>query len=178
MRREVTLGAALLFLLAACGSDAGGDSETERGEEYVDAVVSAVFAETDEATTEEERDDFRCVMAGWVDVIGLDALNEAEVTPENFAAADNFPAAGLEVSEDQAADAADAFFGCVDVVEFFVLEESTAEEKECARNAIDDKTTELRESLRDDLLGRTETDFTTAIDELLIDQCDISIYRD
>jgi hypothetical protein len=178
MRRGTTLGAVALVLLAACGNDAARDSDTERGEEYVDAAVSAVLSATGENGTEDQREGLRCMMARSVDAIGLDALDAAQVTPEEFAGAENLPAVGLEVSEDQARAAAGAFFDCFDMVELFVLDEATEDERQCARNVLDAHTSELRESMKEELLGRGETDLSTAVDELLIEECDISIYID
>ena len=85
---------------------------------------------------------------------------------------------GLEISEDQARDAAEGQLACLDLVEIFVLDESTDEETECARNALDTHMEALRESLKDELLGDGETDLSSAVDELLIEKCDISIYID
>jgi hypothetical protein len=179
MRRGTTLGAVTLVLLAACGDDAAmRDSDTERGEEYVDAAVSAIIDESGDDGTAGQRDGLRCMMARSVDAIGLDALDNAAVTPEEFAAAENLPAVGLEVSEDQARDAAGAFFECFDMVEIFVLDEATEDERECARNALDAHKSELREAAKEELLGRGETDLPTAVDELLLAECEISIYID
>jgi hypothetical protein len=177
MRPGTTLGAIVLLLMSGCGSDAAKDSQTERGEEYVDALVTASGL-TDEEVPNNLQEDFRCVMEGWIDIIGLDALDEADVTPEEFAEAEDFATAGLEVSDDQARDAVDAFFGCTDLVELYVLSESTEEERDCARNALEDQEGELRETMKEDLLGRTDTDLSTAVDDVLIAECDISIYAD
>jgi hypothetical protein len=173
MRPELTLGAVVLLLLTACGGDPARDSQTERGEEYVEAIMSAVEGEP--ANLQE---DVRCVMARFVDIIGLDALDEAGVTPEELWEAEDFPAVGLRVSENQARAAVNAFFGCTDLAELFVPSESSEEEKECARNALENKDSELRSAMKEDLLGSDEVDFAAEIEGLLIDECDISIDSD
>ena len=64
-----------LLLIVACGGHESRDSHTEPGRDYVEAAVSAI--DVDEAGFQDET---RCFMAGLVDIIGLDALNEAGVT--------------------------------------------------------------------------------------------------
>jgi hypothetical protein len=124
------------------------------------------------------REGSRCLFAGLVDIIGLDALDEAGVTPQELAQGDNLPAVGLEISERQAREAADVFFGCFDVADLFILFEHSEKDGECIRSAIKNSDNELREVMKEDLLGSDETDFTEEISQLLGDQCDVSIYAD
>ena len=141
-------------LLTSCGDDTTTDSDTERGQEYVDAAVSVVVGAVRRGRNRGPTG--RPSLHGGARSstrIGLDTLDEAQVTPEEFAEAENLPAVGLEISEDQARDAAEGQLACLDLVEIFVLDQSTDEETECARNALDTHMEALRESLKDELLG-------------------------
>jgi hypothetical protein len=124
------------------------------------------------------RDEIGCVFEGWVDIIGLDTLDEAGVTPDELAQSEDFPAVGLEVSETQARDAADVFFDCADLVELFALSEYSEQDVSCVRTALENSDTELREVMKNDLLGSDETELVDEIDQVFRDQCGVSIYSD
>ena len=123
MRRIVVIVAAGL-LLGACGdhddddeatpattaedADGGGDADA-----YVEAVVAS-WNETSELPLDERQT--TCVATGLVDVVGVDALTEAGISPDEFAAADDLASLGVELPDDATADLGDALGEC-DVVE-------------------------------------------------------------
>jgi hypothetical protein len=122
MRRILVVVAAGL-LLGACGddddeatpattakdADGGGDADA-----YVEAVVAS-WNETSEGLPLDERQT-TCVATGLVNVVGLDALTEAGISPAEFAAADDLASLGVELPDDATAVLGDALVEC-DVVE-------------------------------------------------------------
>ncbi|HYZ98389.1 MAG TPA: hypothetical protein VE575_06535 [Acidimicrobiales bacterium] len=125
---RLRLGVAVLVvgvLGAACGDDGGGggvfgggdgggsngDSSTERGQEYVDAMVA--WDDENDDLTEDEKE---CVSRGWVDVIGVDAL-DAATSPEELAESEgqSLSEVGLSLDEQQRDGFWEALAGCIDV---------------------------------------------------------------
>jgi hypothetical protein len=53
-----------------------------------------------------------CFATGLVDVVGVDALREADISPDELAAADGFGDLDVELPDDAAADVADALVDC------------------------------------------------------------------
>jgi len=160
-----------LLLTTACSGHDGRDSQSPRGKEYVDAVASAI-----EDGAPGLGEEGRCLGAGWVDVVGLDALDKAGVTPDEFANLDS--SADLKLSDRQARQATDVFFGCFDVAKLFILDEHTEKDRECIRTAIKNSNGELREIMKQSLLGSEDADLTDAVSQLVGDKCGVSIYVD
>jgi hypothetical protein len=120
MRR--TLGiAAVGLLLGACGDDddpasgAAATDETGAGftEEYVEAVVGS-WNVTGELPLEGTQ--MTCFATAVVDVVGVDALTWAGISPGEFAAADNYGSLDVELPDDATDRLSDALGEC-DVVE-------------------------------------------------------------
>jgi hypothetical protein len=121
MRRIVVIVAAGL-LLGACGDDDDGATPATTAEAadhardadvYVEAVASS-WNETSELPLDERQT--TCVARGLVDVVGVDALTEAGISPDEFAAADELASLGVELPGDATAVLGAALGEC-DVVE-------------------------------------------------------------
>lgn len=131
MKRMLAVTAALLmtFGAAACSSDddkdtktdttdaAASSSEDSSSEEAsgevdadADAYVAALEADFD-PSMEASEDEIRCISEGVVEVIGVDNLQEAGISPEQLAA--NGPGA-IELDEEEAGAIADAFIDCLE----------------------------------------------------------------
>ncbi len=98
------LGAAAVLTLAACGDDGGGAAGP-----YVDALL-ADFEQDGDIPFEEA--DARCLAESFVDTIGVDELEDNDITPEELAATDDPGALGLEFGEEEADSFADGIAGC------------------------------------------------------------------
>jgi hypothetical protein len=167
-------------LIVACSHER--DSQTGPGRAYVEEAVSYNF---DTALGDAKA--HRCVYAGLVDSIGLDLLIVAGVTPAEQADALwchvlNFRGAteslsGLEVSESQAREAVDVYFGCVDLVQLWTNRfiTHTAEDLECFRSAIENNDSELRAVAKEELLHRGEADLSHKIYQLVPDECQVAV---
>jgi hypothetical protein len=112
MRRVMVL-ALVPLAFAACGGDDGsrsGDSQTTEGQQYV-AAMMATYDEEDGFTEAEAL----CAAEGTVDVIGVEDLEQAGVSPEELATYEGEGLApGFTPSPDQADQLVDVFFECVD----------------------------------------------------------------
>jgi hypothetical protein len=91
----VTVLALAVVLAAACsgGDDAGAgpgqasdDEQAQDAQAYIDAAAVSL---TSDATLGLDRATATCVSTALVDVIGVDALDESGVTPENFVSEDS-----------------------------------------------------------------------------------------
>ncbi len=100
------LGAATTLTLtaAACGDDGGGAAGP-----YVDALVADFEGDGDFPF---ETADARCLAEGYVDTVGVEELEEKDITPEELAATDDPAALGLEFGEAEANGFADTIAGC------------------------------------------------------------------
>jgi hypothetical protein len=101
-----TLGAiaAVSVAAAACGGDDGGASGP-----YVDALVADLQEGGDFPF---ETADARCLAEGFVDTIGVDVLEERDITPEELAATSDPGDLGIEFGDEEADGFADAVAGC------------------------------------------------------------------
>lgn len=120
---------------------------------YVEAMM-ADFEEDDELFTTESA---QCLAEKWVDMIGADTLNEAGVSPEDFAenGTEDY-AEELGIDEDMANAMYDEFQGCgLDMEgllrDQFASEELTPEQEACVDENLNEDT--LRESFVADLMG-------------------------
>jgi hypothetical protein len=114
------------LLLGACGgdddddagkADNGGDSASDsETAAYVDATAAAIGEGGEGLPLDETQ--ARCVATALVDVAGADALAEAEITPDQFAAAGDYSSLDVEVPAD-AADDLGADLGDCDVADPF-----------------------------------------------------------
>jgi hypothetical protein len=154
------IAAAALLLLIACGGDdnddEGGSDTTESettesggGDDnaYVEALAASMNEEQDDITLGEE--DANCVASSIVDLVGVDALEEADISPEEFAAAESFSDVDVELPEDAAAQLGQSMGECdvagamrPVVVEQFAAEagaELPAEATACLEENIDNQ---------------------------------------
>jgi hypothetical protein len=97
VRQLLGIAAAGAVLLAACGDDDDGESDAE-GEAYVEAVVGSM-RDDDEAPPLDEAQQ-TCVATAIVDVVGVDALQAADITPAEFGDADELASLDIELRED------------------------------------------------------------------------------
>lgn len=113
MRRILVIVAAGL-LLGACGDS--GDDDTTAGdeggeaEEYADALAADMTEEEDGPPLDETQ--ANCFAAGLVDLVGVDALSEAGISPADFAAADSFSDLDVDLPDDASAAVADTLVEC------------------------------------------------------------------
>lgn len=145
--------AALLgFATLACGgddddaADDGTDETSDSGNEgdgqaYVDAIMETGV--DDETLTEDQN---RCFAEAVVTGLGVEAFEEAGVTPDDIREnPDDSPSdLGLEFSEEQADGFWDAANECVDVRELFLEsmsqgQELTDEQKACLAEGLDEE---------------------------------------
>jgi hypothetical protein len=186
MRRTaaVLLATAALLALASCGDDdsggSGGDSQSADGQEYVDAIMSTFDAE--DAGFPEE--DAQCVAERTVDIVGVDTLQEAGITPEEIAAGDGEDLlADFEPTEEQADAIVDGFFECVDFAELFVGQMTMTtdvqidEEKLRCIGERMQSSEALRASLKASVLGDESTDDPFSEDAIftMFEECDVEL---
>lgn len=107
MRRILVLVVGGL-LLGACAESA--DDDDGEAEPYVDALAASMMEEDDGPPLDETQ--ANCFATGLVDVVGVDALREADISPDELAAADGFGDLDVELPDDAAADVADALVDC------------------------------------------------------------------
>jgi hypothetical protein len=122
MRRLVALGLACGLLLAACGDDdddtgsASGDAASGEEGEYVDAITTAIL-EDDDAEEDNplagNEDVARCAAEGFVDIVGVDGLEELGLTLELIESGEENLLDDVEFSEAQSDELADTLFECV-----------------------------------------------------------------
>lgn len=152
IRRALCVATSILVVAAAgCGDDDGGGTGISAGaaglrQEYVDAIVE-ISDDGDEAFTVEDR---TCMAESFVDGLGVDAMDEAGVTPDDIRAdPDSGPGElGFDFSGEQAADFYDRLSGCMNVRAFFL--EGMGSGGELPDEAI----ACLDENISDDLLER------------------------
>lgn len=145
MRRTtlvVTLAAISVFG-AACGDDddsagSGGDSGSDEGREYVDAIVASG---DDSELTDEENE---CFARAFVDAVGVDQLQGAVSPDEIRDNPDSSPSEfGLTLDDAQADAFWDDINECMDVRAAFIESLTSGEDVpdetvECLEGAIDD----------------------------------------
>jgi hypothetical protein len=149
--RRMTLVVAVLVMGAfgvACGDDdgdggSGGESSSDEGQEYVDAIV----ASNDESDLSDEESE--CFARAFVDAVGVDQLRGA-VSPEEIrenpeSSPDEY---GITLDDDQADAFWDDLNGCMDVRAAFV------EGLAAGENMSDETVACLEDAIDDDLLKR------------------------
>jgi hypothetical protein len=131
---------ALVTLLAAScsGSTTGvvvGDTIVDpREAEYVEAL-SASWSE--DAELPSPATEGPCLAEGYVDAVGVDAIEAAGVTPESIREDDDDVLDMVELDAEQADGLAGAFIDCVDLGRFFLESSGTGPEAmSCFRDAL------------------------------------------
>ena len=143
MRTRVVLAVGVLALaIGGCGGD-DDDDVSEDEQPYVDAfVASASDADEDELQLSGEQAE--CFGARFVDIVGVDRLEEAGVTPEDFGDDSSLDFSEIGLSEDEGEDIYDSFEECdVDIrAEFLNSLDAdgslTEEDRECVEDAFDE----------------------------------------
>jgi hypothetical protein len=110
MRRFLVV--AVVGVLAACGSSGGGGggASSGDGQKYVDAISAKMRAgASGKVFTKTQAD---CLANGMVDVIGVDKLNAAGLSPSKISSSsDSFKAVGQKLNADQATQLVDVIAG-------------------------------------------------------------------
>ncbi|HET6835927.1 MAG TPA: hypothetical protein VFH30_18845, partial [Acidimicrobiales bacterium] len=108
--RRILVVVAVSLLLGACGDDDDEATPATLAEDAhggdADAYVEAVIASWNETGVELPLDETQatCVVTGIVDVVGVAALTEAGISPDEFAAADNYASLSVELPDVATAD--------------------------------------------------------------------------
>jgi hypothetical protein len=156
---------ATVALLSACGSDGSGEADaavggpatssttlSTAGDDWpysVDDYVAEFDPLENTLTAGFPPDEQDCFVRGMVEGVGLDRLAGATLTPEQFAAADDFE--GLVDDEAAMVLIIDSLADCVDIVGLMVAEEQITEEHaRCLREDVEPR------SLVMSLLGSTD----------------------
>lgn len=183
MGRLTTAAAAVaavtaLALTACGGGDSGGgrDSQTDEGKAYVDAMMSTYSA--DMGFTEPQA---RCIAELAIDTVGVQALEDAGITPDKMNSSEGLLADYTPTTE-QADQLVDGVFGCVDFGELMVSQMAAddtvtlPEDKvRCIGNEMA-KSEAFKDSLKADMLGIEATADDAAIDEAIFgifDTCEV-----
>jgi hypothetical protein len=132
MRRILMILAAGL-MLGACadeGDDTRSTTEQDEGgesEEYIEATAAALREDEEGPTLDEEQ--ATCLATGMVDLVGVDALREAGISPEELTDAESFADLDVEVPDDATERMTDTFVDC-ELVELLegVMTDSFVEE--------------------------------------------------
>jgi hypothetical protein len=148
----LAVSAAAVMLLAACGDDDGGsDDDAGNGgggsQEYVEAA-SASLREDGEFPLGPERTD--CAAAALVDVVDVDTLTDAGISPEEFGDADNLESLDVDLPDDVADRLGNALAECdlvgsiedvaVDTFTSSAGRELSSDAAACLRDNLDDQT--------------------------------------
>ena len=140
MPRILACVAALAFVLAACGDDGGGSDPA--AQPYIDAAVASI-QEEDEGGFALDDENAECIARATIEGIGVDTLEENEITPEDIADAEEFTELGLEIDEETATaigdrlnecDLAAALLGSMETQ----LGSTTEEERACIEENLQD----------------------------------------
>lgn len=90
--------AAGAILLGACGGDDDdGSASGGQGDEYVDAVAASM-SEDEETPLDAER--ANCAATAIVDVVGVDTLTDADISPDELGEADSLRSLDVELPDD------------------------------------------------------------------------------
>ncbi len=131
MNRRLLAAFAAAALLTACGSDNDSDKDSEGSDSDNAAAVSTIAEQLGDETGF-DADQSECIAQAMVDDVGVETLQEGGLLDEEFNLQDD--ATSADLSEDDAAAAADAFTDCVDMQEFMRTSlggEVTDEQMEC-----------------------------------------------
>jgi hypothetical protein len=143
MRTRVVL-AALAIALVGCGDDddSGGGDVSEEEQPYVDAFVEDA-ADADEEDLQISPEQAECFGARFVSIVGVDRLEEAGVTPEEFGGESDLDFSTLGLSEDEGGEIYDAFADCdvdirAELLRSMGADDMAEEDRECMADAFDD----------------------------------------
>lgn len=135
-------------------TDGAGDSDSGDGSDlgdYIDATVRTM----DPASMGLDDTEAACLASTFVDLYGVDALQEAGITPEEFAGADSPTALGLDIPRDAEERMGEAIADCDGVVEAMEDEMVGAFPSEFGIELPDEAAECLRSNLDDELVADT-----------------------
>lgn len=135
----------LALLVAGCGGDDGGGSDvSDKAQPYVDALTTNLQSnEPDELALDSDQAD--CVAPQWVDIAGVERLEEADIAPADLESDADTELAALSLDEDEAGQMVDALGDCdIDLRQEILstLDEDaslTEPQRDCLRDALDDQ---------------------------------------
>ncbi len=150
------------------GDDSGDASGDYTEDDYVTAMIAS-FDSQDSAELAIDREQAECVAPKWIDILGVDRLQENGITPDDIDSENDMELTDLGLSQDEGNAMYDTFGACdVDVAELFIKGLSTDtplsnEQSECLSAAFDD-----------DLLRTIMVTTLVEGDEALTDDEDVS----
>lgn len=107
MKRRLALLAASLLVLAACGGDEGASRD-----DYVDAATDALADAGDDENVTFDDDDAECLAEAVVDAIGVDELNDAGISADDFVEVDALEELDVDIDDDVVDAMTDAVQDC------------------------------------------------------------------
>ena len=141
---------ALSILLVAGGAAACSDDDGTDAQPYVDALTEELQA--DGEMTDEQAE---CMAERSIDALGADFLAENDITPEDMAGSEGPQDLGVEVSEEQARGAAEAFVDCdISVAEGVLGPDASDEAVACVEDNFDEDV--FVDALTAEYLGESE----------------------
>lgn len=184
-RTKLLIGLAIVAVVVVVGAIAltsgggdDGDSTSGKGREYVDAMIASEASNDSPFTAAETR----CMAEGTIDIIGVDALEEAGITPEMIAESDSI-VADFEPSQEQSEEIVGLMFNCADlgaalVDEMFGEDILTTEQTTCVSDGIQESQafrTMMAESfLGDDTTSEPDSEMVNEFLAIFID-CDVDL---
>ena len=140
---------ALSFLLVAGGAAACSDDSGTDAQPYVDALTEEL--EGDDMTD----DQAECMAEQTIDAIGADFLADNDIEPEDLAGSDGPQDLDIEISEEQASGAAEAFVDCdISFAEGLLGADASEEATACVEDNLDEDV--IVEALTAEYLGDSE----------------------
>lgn len=135
------------LVLAACSSGGGsGESVSEEGKPYAEAIAANFTKAEDPDDIVLEEDQANCIGGRIVNIVGVDAFEKAGVTPADLGPESETLVGDVEVSDKQANEVYDSFKKCdIDLraimfESFSQNEDMTAEQQKCLEGAFDEDT--------------------------------------
>jgi hypothetical protein len=152
-------------VVSACGGDGGDgqrDSETTEGREYVEAIMAGHL--NDEPRPDEGQS--RCAAERWVDAVGVETFEAADVTPEDVRAAAEEDVDFMhliELTDAQGGEIADIMIDCIDMAGLMVESMSAspdfpdlpADQLACVATEME-RTEAFRELMKAGVLGQEQ----------------------
>jgi hypothetical protein len=165
MRR--TLAVLLLtFAAAGCGDDGGGAD----AQPYIDALIEEFQSSDEGGGAALSDDEAECAAEQTVEAIGADELEDAGIEPDDLADADDPSDLDMEISEEQARGAAEAFVDCIDsVAELLAGEDAPEEAVDCIDENFDED--EFVDALTLQYSGEDDGEAADAVFENLFEAC-------
>ena len=116
-RRLTMIGLCAALLFAACSSSSNNGASSSEGKKYVNAMLAAKGK--NDLTKDLTNDQAKCLADGLVNIVGVDTLKKAKVSPADFAGSGADSKLKGKISKDQAGQVADLILKnkCFDFVD-------------------------------------------------------------